>query len=100
MSMNTSKRRFQWGLTISALLLFGNALIAADSTAIAKPVLLYSRYYNAEGEGRYLPDGTYKDVLQRLRSDFEVRVHNRPLTHEVLADVKLVLIANPSDKAV
>jgi hypothetical protein len=100
MSMNTSKRRFQWGLTISALLLFGNALNAADSKAIAKPVVLYSRYYNAEGESRYLSDGTYKDVLQWLRSDFEVRVHNRPLTHEMLADVKLLLIANPSDKAV
>ncbi len=68
--------------------------------AAAKPVLLYSRYYNAEGEGRYLPDGTYKDVLQRLRSDFAVRVHDQPLTRESLADVKLLLIANPSDKAV
>jgi hypothetical protein len=68
--------------------------------ADSKPVLLYSRHFNAQGEGRYLPDGTYKDVLQRLRSDFQVRVHNQPLTRESLADVKLLLIANPSDKAI
>ncbi|HKS37372.1 MAG TPA: hypothetical protein VJW76_09300 [Verrucomicrobiae bacterium] len=71
---------------------------SADSGS--KPVLLYSRYYNAEGENRYLPDGTYKEVLQQLRGEFEVRVHNQPLTPETLAGVKLLLIANPSDKAV
>jgi hypothetical protein len=65
-----------------------------------KPVLLYSRYYNAQGENRYEPDGAYKQVIQRLRGDFEVRVHNKPLTRETLADVKLLLIVNPSDKAV
>ncbi|PYM11029.1 MAG: hypothetical protein DME18_15175 [Verrucomicrobia bacterium] len=65
-----------------------------------KPVLLYSRHYNAEGENRYLPDGTYKQVMQRLREDFEVRMHNKPLTRETLADVKLLFIVNPSDKAV
>ena len=69
---------------------------AADT----KPVLLYSRYFNAEGENRYLPDGTYKEVVYRLREGFEVRVHNKPLTREALADVKLLLIVNPSDKAV
>src|SRR6266702_1022983 len=71
---------------------------AADSPA--KPVLLYSRYYNAEGENRYQPDGAYKQVIQRLRETFDVRVHKNPLTREALADVKLLLIANPSDKAV
>src|SRR5436190_8079961 len=71
---------------------------SADSTA--KPVLLYSRYYNAEGENRYLPDDTYKQVIQRLRQDFDVRVHNEPPTRETLADVKLLFIVNPSDKAV
>src|SRR3989454_9801603 len=65
-----------------------------------KPVLLYSRHYNAEGENRYLPDGTYKQVMQRLREDFEVRMHNKPLTRETLADVRLLFIVNPSDKAV
>jgi len=65
-----------------------------------KPVLLYSRYYNAEGEHRYEPNGTYKQVIQRLREDFEVRIHNKPLTRDTLADVKLLFIVNPSDKAV
>jgi len=69
----------------------------ADSPT--KPVLLYSRYYNAEGENRYLPDDTYKQVIQRLRQDFDVRVHNKPPTRETLADVKLLFIVNPSDKA-
>ena len=71
---------------------------SADS--LAKPVLLYSRYYNAEGEKRYLPDDTYKQVIQRLRQDFDVRVHSKPPTRETLADVKLVFIVSPSDKAV
>ena len=71
---------------------------SADSPS--KPVLLYSRYYNAEGENRYLPDDTYKQVIQRLRQDFDVRVHNKPPTRETLADVKLLFIVNPSDKAV
>src|SRR5262245_39410306 len=65
-----------------------------------KPVLLYSRYYNAQGETRYLPDGTFKEVLQRLRNEYDVRVENQPLTSATLAGVKLLLIANPSDKAV
>ena len=65
-----------------------------------KPVLLYSRCYNAEGENRYLPDGTYKEVLRRLRDEFNVRIHNQPLTRETLAGVGVVLVANPSDKAV
>ena len=38
--------------------------------------------------------------MQRLREDFEVRVHNQPLTRGTLAGVKLLLIANPSDRAV
>jgi hypothetical protein len=71
---------------------------SADSKA--KPVLLYSRYYNAEGENRYLPDDTYKQVIQRLRQDFDVRVHNKPPTRETLAGVNLLFIVNPSDKAV
>jgi hypothetical protein len=66
----------------------------------SKPVLVYSRYYNAEGENRYAPDGVYKDVMQRLEGDFEVRTHDKPLTAESLKNIKLLLIANPSDKAV
>src|SRR5882762_9094454 len=76
------------------------SLLAADSQTNPKPILLYSRYFNAEGETRYLPEGNYKDVLDRLGADFQVRVHNKPLTRQSLADVKLLLIANPSDKPV
>ena len=65
-----------------------------------KPVLLYSRYFNAQGENRYLAEGTYKEILSRLRSEFEVRVHNQPLNAVTLDGVNLVLIANPTDKAV
>jgi hypothetical protein len=64
------------------------------------PAFLYSRYFNAKGETRYLPDGTYKDVLDRLRESFTVRVDDQPLTEESLKDVAVVLIANPSDKAI
>ena len=71
---------------------------AAEATS--KPVLLYSRYFNAVGESRYLPDGTYKEILSRLRYEFEVRVHNQPLNDHTLAGVNLVVIANPSDRAV
>jgi len=72
----------------------------ADAQTKTKPVFLYSRYFNAEGETRYLADGNYKDVLERLRADFEVRTHNQRLTPKALAGVKVVLIANPSDRAV
>jgi hypothetical protein len=82
-----------------SLILCSGALIAAES-ARPKPVLLYSRHFNAQGENRYLPDGTYKDVLHRLGPTFEVRVHHEPLNAETLRNVQVVLIANPSDKAV
>ena len=68
--------------------------------ADGKPVFLYSRYFNAVGENRYLPDGTYKDVLGRLDQDFEVRVSDKPLTAENLKGVNVVLVANPSAEAV
>ena len=87
----------------SALILlctFGHNLPAADTATKAKPVLLYSRYFNAEGESRYLPDGTCKDVLGKLRGEFEVRVHHEALTAQNLSGVNVVLVLNPSDKAV
>ncbi len=89
-------------LLISAVLmaLFASRALGADSASPKKPVLLYSRYFNALGETRYLPDGTYKDILARLRSEFEVRVHREPLNDRTLAGVNVVLIANPSDKPV
>jgi uncharacterized protein YjlB len=64
------------------------------------PVLLYSRYFNAEGEARYLPEGTYAQVLKRLQTQFEVRANREALTDTSLAGVKVILIANPSDQAV
>jgi hypothetical protein len=72
----------------------------AARAAEPKPVFLYSRYFNAAGEERYLPDGNYKDVLGRLGKDFEVRVHDKPLAAQTLSGVKVVLIANPSEQAV
>ena len=75
------------------------SLPAADSPAQSNPVFLYSRYYNAVGESRYLPDGNYKEILTRLRGEFDVRIHNQPLNSQTLAGVNVVLIANPSDKA-
>lgn len=76
---------------------------AADSApapAVPKPVLLYSRCFNAVGETRYLPDGSYKDVLEKLGKDFEVRVGSTPLTRDTLKGVAVVLVANPNDVAV
>jgi hypothetical protein len=72
----------------------------AARAAEPKPVFLYSRYFNATGEERYLPDGNYKEVLGRLSKDFDVRVSDQPLTTKTLSNVKVVLLANPSDKAV
>lgn len=65
-----------------------------------RPVLLYSRYFNAKGDTRYLPEGSYKDVLERLQDTFEVRVHDRPLTAKTLKGVSLLLIVNPNAEAV
>lgn len=87
-------------LVLTILLLFGSPPGATDAAEHSKPALLYSRHFNAAGETRYLPDGTYKEVLKRLRDEFEVRVHDQPLTAGTLADVRVLLIANPSDKAV
>ena len=37
-----------------------------------KPVFLYSRYFNAVGENRYLPDGNYKELLDRLKGKVDL----------------------------
>lgn len=87
-------------LPLRFLVLCALAPVAVVQAADSKPVFLYSRYFNAQGEARYLPDGNYKDLLQRLSQDFEVLVNDKPLTTETLAGVKVILIANPSDKAV
>lgn len=78
-------------------LLLANVAVAAES---AKPVFLYSRYFNAKGEGRYLATGQYRDVVERLAGDFQVRVNDLPLNAETLKGVAVVLISNPSDKPV
>jgi len=75
-------------------------LASALQAAEPKPVFLYSRYFNAKGEQRYLPDGNYRPLLDRLAKDFDVRVHDGSLDRDTLRGVKVVLIANPSDKAV
>jgi hypothetical protein len=87
-------------LVIAVALASVLGLGAADTTSATKPVFLYSRYFNAEGESRYLPDGTYQDVLRRLQAKFEVRVSREALTDANLARVKVILIANPSDQGV
>jgi hypothetical protein len=84
------------GVAIMLLLTVAGALAAE----VKKPVLLYSRYFNAPGEARYQPDGTYKALLTRLASEFTVRVNSEPLIATTLRDVNVVLIANPSEKAV
>ena len=76
-------------------LVLANVAAAAES---AKPVFLYSRYFNAKGEGRYLAAGQYRDVLDRLGGDFQVRVNDLPPNAETLKGVAVVLISNPSDK--
>ena len=95
MNQPTMRAFFVLILTVAALT--ASSLPARGQAA--KPVLLYSRYFNAKGEGRYLPNGTYKDVLDRLRQTFDVRASDEPLNAETLEGVAVVLIANPSDKA-
>jgi hypothetical protein len=87
-------------LRLALLTIFLSGAAGALHAADAKPVLLYSRYFNAKGEKRYLPDGTYSDVLKRLAENFTVRVHDQQLNVDTLDGVAVVLIANPSDKAV
>ena len=87
-------------LTLLLLICAQAFAAAAESAAVKKPVLLYSRYFNAAGENRYLPEGTYKEILRRLRGEFEVRVQALPLNARSLAGVNVLLIANPSDQAV
>lgn len=95
------KRRLALLAILTCLILPAAArLDGAEGQAKSKPILLYSRYFNAEGEDRYLPNGNFKDVLGRLGADFQVRVHNKPLTPDILTDVRVLLIVNPSDKAV
>ena len=92
--------RLGWLILAAAFLLLGRATPARAEAEPNRPVFLYSRYFNAKGDTRYLPDGSFKDVLDRLRESFEVRVHDLPLTPKTLKGVAVVMIANPNDKAV
>ena len=86
--------RIQISISLCSAILFLSCLELRGGDS--KPVLLYSRHYNAEGEERYLPDGTYSAVIKQLSADFDVRVHAARLSKEKLKDVDLVLISNPS----
>jgi hypothetical protein len=82
-------------LLLLALMLFPLSSVAAEK----KPVLLYSQYFNAKGENRYPSTGAYRDLMELLGQDFEVRVNADPITEKTLRDVKLLLVANPNDTA-
>ena len=81
-------------LVVSALL---SLLVASNSLAAEKPVFLYSQYFNAPGENRYPAGGNYSQAMDALRKEFTVRTNAEPLNAQTLADVKVLLIANPND---
>ena len=87
-------------LLLSGFIICLAASLDGAERSLPKPVVLYSRHFNAQGEERYLPDGTYKDVLEKMQAEFEVRVNSEPLTEKALRGVSVLLIANPSEKAV
>lgn len=65
-----------------------------------KPTFLYSRYFNAQGESRYLPDGSYRGILAELGKSLDVRVNSDAPSTTSLANVDVLLISNPSAEAV
>jgi hypothetical protein len=85
---------------VCAATLFAICPLHAAADGGAKPVFLYSRYYNAQGDNRYLRDGAFREALDLLTNEFEVKTSSAPLTRESLAGVKVVLIATPSDQPV
>ncbi|MGK0186703.1 MAG: hypothetical protein ACI9R3_002486, partial [Verrucomicrobiales bacterium] len=66
----------------------------------SQPTLLYARYFNAEGEGRYVPEKDYSQVLEQLAKSFEIRVNREEPTATSLQEVDVILISNPSHAAV
>ena len=72
----------------------------AAPASTRKPVFLYCLHFQAPGENRYPADGSYKDALDLLRRDFEVRVSDARPDATLLAGVDIVLISNPNEKAV
>ena len=100
--MSSRSFRLRLSAISSAFLLAAASSVdAAEAVtpAAKKPVVLYSRAFNAVGEKRYEADGTFKDVLGQLARTFEVRMSDRPLDRALLQDVSVIVIANPSDKA-
>jgi hypothetical protein len=88
------RHRLSWLIAVWLL-----ALMPAAAAEVAKPVLLYSLYFQAPGENRYAADGAYREVVSRLREHFEVRVSPERPTARQLRDVAVVLLANPNDVA-
>ncbi len=88
------RHRLSWLIAVWLL-----ALLPAAAAEVAKPVLLYSLYFQAPGENRYAADGAYREVISRLREHFEVRVSPERPTARQLRDVAVVLLANPNDMA-
>jgi len=85
-------------ITAQTCLVWSLSALAGENGS--KPVLLFTGYFNAEGENRYSADTTYKQVMDKLRERFEVRVDAQPVTRKSLAGVNMILIANPSDEVV
>lgn len=92
---------------LPAVLLYGCAAEAKPASAPAddlkpadRPVLLYCTHFTAEGEQQYAPDGPFAEVLGRLEEEFDVRVSDERPTRGRLAGADVLLIVNPSDKAV
>lgn len=75
------------------------ACLNATGAAETKPVLLYSLHFQAPGENRYAPDGAYREVLDRLRESFEVRVSSERPSAKSLTGIDMVVLANPNDRA-
>lgn len=82
-----------------AAVFLSGVLVALDGYAADKPVLLYSQYFNAPGENRYPADGDFSEVIDALRKDFTVLTNADRPDEKLLADVKVLLIANPNDLA-
>ena len=99
-SISITLSRLILAALFSMILLSGCGQNETSEESSDKPVLLYSNYYNAEGENRYPADGNFSEIMKEFSKDFQVRVHADALTAEVLSDVKVVFIANPNDKAV
>lgn len=100
-SMNSGS---SWKIILSLVTTLSLAALSCVAAEPAKantkkPVVLYSRAFNAVGEKRYEADGTFKDALGQLAQNFDVRVSAAPLDRKTLEGVSVVVIANPSDKA-